>query len=247
MQSTGKRGVMNIRVLFDKLSHKSGYRTGWGVSFLIDETVLFDTGENGEWLLHNMRAMNVDIGRISTIVISHDHWDHTGGLWEFLRQKPDMTVYGCPGFSSEFKKKVQLTGARLVESGSPRDIAPGLSLSGEMPFVYKEVPMTEQALVLHSPIGISIITGCAHPGVTCMVRNVMEHFPGRKISLVTGGFHLMRQDMDTIRRAVKEFGELGIEKAGPTHCSGDDAEKVFKEAYGDNFMSVVVGDVIVTA
>lgn len=238
---------MNIQVLFDKFSRNDAYRTGWGVSFLVNETVLFDTGENGDWLLHNMEAINIDIGKIDAVVISHDHWDHTGGLWELLRRKPDMTVYGCPGFSSEFKEKVQRTGARLVESGSLRDIAPGISLSGEMPFVYKGVPMTEQALILHSPIGLSIITGCAHPGITSMVRNVMARFPDMKISLVMGGFHLMRQDMDTIRRVVEEFKELGIEKTAPTHCSGDDAEKVFKEAYGDNCMSVVVGDVIVAA
>lgn len=238
---------MNIGILFDKHAHEDIYRTGWGVSFLIDETILFDTGENGEWLLHNMKALDVDIAKISTVVISHDHWDHIGGLWDLLRKKPNMTVYGCPGFSREFKKKVQLTGARLVESGSPCDIAPGLSLSGEMAFVYKDVPMTEQALVLHSPIGLSIITGCAHPGVTNMVRNVMKQFPGKKISFVMGGFHLMRQDMDTIRHVVEEFKALGIEKTGPTHCSGDDAEKAFKDAYRDNFIPVVVGDVIVAA
>ena len=68
---------MKVKVLFDKVAGKKELITGWGVSFLIGDEVLFDTGENGEWLVKNIRELKVDIDKIKAVVISHDHWDHT--------------------------------------------------------------------------------------------------------------------------------------------------------------------------
>ena len=42
---------MQVRVLFDKQAINRNLRTGWGVSFLIDNRILFDTGENDEMLI----------------------------------------------------------------------------------------------------------------------------------------------------------------------------------------------------
>ncbi|MFA5101478.1 MAG: MBL fold metallo-hydrolase, partial [Candidatus Omnitrophota bacterium] len=78
---------MNIKVLYDKNTTNKKLHTGWGVSFLIDDTILFDTGEKGESLLENMRSLGVDINKIEAVVLSHDHWDHTGGLWDLLKMK----------------------------------------------------------------------------------------------------------------------------------------------------------------
>jgi 7,8-dihydropterin-6-yl-methyl-4-(beta-D-ribofuranosyl)aminobenzene 5'-phosphate synthase len=206
--------------------------------------VLFDTGENGEWLLENMGELAIDINKIKSIVISHDHWDHTGGLWDFLEQKPDVKVYGCPGFSEEFKQKVRISGAQLVENSNPSLINANLSVSGEIAFMYKNAPMSEQALIAHSPEGLSIITGCAHPGIITMIRKIMEQNPGRKINLVAGGFHLKDTGSDAIREIAKEFRTFGVDKAAPTHCSGDEAQKIFREIYGDRFFEILVGESI---
>ena len=81
---------MKIQVLFDKDSEDKKLHIGWGVSFLIDDKILFDTGEKGEWLLENMRFLKVSIDKIEAIVISHDHWDHWGGLWDLLKIKKDF-------------------------------------------------------------------------------------------------------------------------------------------------------------
>jgi len=78
---------MEVKTLFNNETINKDLRRGWGLSFLIDQKILFDTGENGFWLLENMRNLNVDIERIKTVVISHDHWDHTGGLWEVLKNR----------------------------------------------------------------------------------------------------------------------------------------------------------------
>jgi len=83
---------MQIKVLFNKDALNKKFHTGWG-SFLIGEKILFDTGERGDWLLENIESLKVDIDKIEVIVISHDHWDHTGGLWVLLEKKR-FKVYG---------------------------------------------------------------------------------------------------------------------------------------------------------
>jgi 7,8-dihydropterin-6-yl-methyl-4-(beta-D-ribofuranosyl)aminobenzene 5'-phosphate synthase len=62
-----------------------------GLSFLIvvkqgpnDKTFLMDTGQ-GLTLQHNMKQMKIDENHIECVVISHGHYDHTGGLIEFLK------------------------------------------------------------------------------------------------------------------------------------------------------------------
>ncbi|KAJ7287423.1 beta-lactamase-like protein [Mycena rebaudengoi] len=46
---------------------------------------LFDTGPDSQSLVRNVKAMQVPIGNISRVVLSHWHSDHTGGLLSFLQ------------------------------------------------------------------------------------------------------------------------------------------------------------------
>lgn len=71
---------MKLMVLYDNTSRIQRLQFGWGFSCLVDERILFDTGENGQSLLENMNTLHVDISKIDAVVISHEHWDHTGGL-----------------------------------------------------------------------------------------------------------------------------------------------------------------------
>jgi 7,8-dihydropterin-6-yl-methyl-4-(beta-D-ribofuranosyl)aminobenzene 5'-phosphate synthase len=247
MQSTRERGDMNIRILFDKLSQNDAYRTGWGVSFLVGETVLFDTGENGDWLIDNIGVMGVDIDKIDAVVISHDHWDHTGGLWRLLESKPSILVYSCSGFGDSFKQKVHALDGTLIETDTVAEIAPHIYVGPEIIGAYNDAPISEHALIIDGRDGISIITGCAHPSIVNMVRRIMKHFTDKKISLVMGGFHLMKEGRNRILQVIEDFKKMGVESVGPTHCSGEKAEMLFHEAYRKQFVNVVVGDVIVVA
>ena len=232
---------MRIKVLFDKGALYKKLNTGWGVSFLVDDKILFDTGEKGEWLLKNMRSLGVDIKKIEAVVISHDHWDHTGGLWEVLNKRKGLKVYSCPGFSKEFKDKAKEAQAELIEAGNLTEISQNIFITGEIPGGYHGKYMPEQAIVLKTKNGLTVITGCAHPGILKMVNKVKAKFPNEPVYFVLGGFHLMESDKRAIEIVAENFKEIGIIKAGPTHCSGEAAEGIFKKYYKRNFIPIKAG------
>jgi 7,8-dihydropterin-6-yl-methyl-4-(beta-D-ribofuranosyl)aminobenzene 5'-phosphate synthase len=232
---------MEINTIFDNETIDKKLRKGWGLSFLVGQKILFDTGENGLWLLENIRNLDIDAGRIDAVVISHDHWDHTGGLWEILKNRKGLKVYACPNFSSEFKKKVKELKGELVESDRATKIVDNIYTTGEIAGEYKGQYMPEQALVVKTDKGLAVITGCSHPGIVKMVKKVKKDFGSEKIHLVFGGFHLIDKYEPEIRSAAEELKEIGVEKVGPAHCSGYDAKLIFKEIYGDNFIPIKAG------
>jgi 7,8-dihydropterin-6-yl-methyl-4-(beta-D-ribofuranosyl)aminobenzene 5'-phosphate synthase len=66
----------------------TGILAEWGLSILIEmdsTTVLLDTGASIS-SVHNAESMGVDLSKIDRIVLSHGHYDHTGGLREMLRR-----------------------------------------------------------------------------------------------------------------------------------------------------------------
>lgn len=233
---------MRIKVLFDKTALDKDIHTGWGLSFLIGERILFDTGEKGEWLLGNMRTLGVAIDKIEAVIISHDHWDHWGGLWEMLKEKKGLKVYACLGSGKEFKDKVKELHGELIEAERTTEITRDIYITGEIPGAYHGKYMPEQAAVLKTKNGLSVITGCAHPGILKMVEKIKTKFPSDPVYLVLGGFHLMESDKRAIEIAAENFQKMGIIKAGPTHCSGDTAEEIFKKHYEGNFVAIKTGD-----
>ncbi|MCE5259147.1 MAG: MBL fold metallo-hydrolase [Chloroflexi bacterium] len=71
-----------------------------GLAVLIelnDTRMLFDTGASGTILLHNLALLNVRPADCDALVLSHGHYDHTGGLALLLEAHPGLKVYAHPG------------------------------------------------------------------------------------------------------------------------------------------------------
>jgi len=232
---------MEVRIIFNSEAVSEKLSTGWGFSCLVNNEILFDTGEKGEYLFNNMAALDIDIAQIKKVVISHDHWDHTGGLWKLLEQRKGLEVYACPNFSEEFKHKVRQLQGVLIESKEIMAIAKDIFLTGEIPGTYNNKDMPEQSFIVNTQNGISVITGCAHPGILNILEKVKSGFPNYQIHAVFGGFHLKNEKESIIEDIANKFQAMGVKKTGPTHCSGSIAENIFKRKYGDSFMFLKAG------
>ena len=122
-----------------------------GLAFLLeseDHSVLFDTGQNVA-LSHNAEKLNVDLSRIDAVVLSHGHYDHTGGLKHLLEKNaafrlvahPDVFTTKLRSIKKEKYKKIGMplkrtvlenTDVQLVLTKNTFEIAPGISTTGEI-------------------------------------------------------------------------------------------------------------------
>ncbi|MEW6557706.1 MAG: MBL fold metallo-hydrolase [Elusimicrobiota bacterium] len=158
---------MKIKIVYDNRSQE-GFKSSWGFSCLVEtkNKVLFDTGANSETLLYNMNQLKINPEEIEIVVLSHSHWDHTGGLEGFLKSNRNKAiVYQPKAFSetTEICEDIYSTGA----------------LGGFF-------SIAEQSLVVKTEKENIVVTGCAHPGLENIIDRASKL---GKIYGVLGGFH----------------------------------------------------------
>ncbi len=203
----------------------------WGLSFLIDDDILFDAFGDARVLMGNLRRFKVDIGKIQHVVISHEHWDHVEGLCFLLPQMPGLKIYLPRHADTVLKDKIRAWGGDVIEVGDPVRLKDGIYVSGEIIGRYADKDMPEQALVLEAETGLVIIAGCAHPGIQTIVNQVKRSFR-KPVHGVIGGFHLKDNSLEDIGAVADGLKGSGVEMVSPLHCTGAKAEKVFKQVFG---------------
>lgn len=233
---------LRMTILYDNYTYLDGTRTDWGFACLIEgteKTILFDTGTKPDILFHNIHKMNVDLGEVDIIVISHNHGDHTGGLLSVLDENSDVTVYLPQSVPDGFVRDVEAKGAAVVLVGDSVRVCRGVYSTGEM-----GVSIREQSLILKTSRGIVVITGCAHPGIVNIVQRAREIID-QDIPLVFGGFHLMSHSDEAVRDIIARFRELGVQKCGATHCTGDRQIELFQNAFGEDYVRMGTGRILI--
>lgn len=123
----------------------------YGFSCLVETAVgryLFDTG-GGLTIINNAERLGIDLSRLDGIILSHGHFDHTGGLKQVLEKTGSVAVYAHPDlFTRRFsshggpirnigiaweQKELELLGADFQLSKDPDKIAENILLSGCVP------------------------------------------------------------------------------------------------------------------
>jgi 7,8-dihydropterin-6-yl-methyl-4-(beta-D-ribofuranosyl)aminobenzene 5'-phosphate synthase len=137
-------------------SAKPHLKAEHGLSYFIkakiddsEVTVIMDTGTTPEALLHNVDVIGINLQDVDMIVLSHGHYDHTGGLLEALKRmkkrvpvvghptvfepklslKPHLRFIGAPFIAS----KVESAGGIPLLAADPVKIADGITTTGEVP------------------------------------------------------------------------------------------------------------------
>ena len=208
----------------------------WGVSFLIGSDVLFDTFSNGKILLNNMKKLNISPSQIKHIIISHEHFDHIGGLYHILEKNNDVSVYICKHFSQSVKEKIQSYSCKLIEIEGSQNITNSIMTTGEIQTNYKSNPLWEQAIIIMANENI-LLTGCAHPGIINILKKA-EELIQKNISTIIGGFHLIRASSNEVIDIIDTFKSHKISRIYPCHCTRKPAIKLFKKYFSDNCMKI---------
>lgn len=109
---------------------------------------IFDTGQTGLFA-DNASNLGIDLAATDHLVLSHGHFDHTGGIPRFFQEYPSPTVYAHPAVTLKRYSIKKATGPRMIgmsESSQqvlesmnvswvqePKDITDQLKLTGPIP------------------------------------------------------------------------------------------------------------------
>jgi 7,8-dihydropterin-6-yl-methyl-4-(beta-D-ribofuranosyl)aminobenzene 5'-phosphate synthase len=140
-------------------------------------------------------------------------------------------------------------GAHTEAIGATKEIAPGVFLihtisplmgdfsrahAGDPPDL---VGLRELSLALVTSKGTVLVTGCSHSGIESILRETKKVLP-KDFQLVIGGFHLLPNSASEIQQLAHTMKEdLGVRQVAPAHCTGMLAFKIFRDIYGNDFIS----------
>ncbi len=233
--------MAKFTILFDNYTADSRLHANWGFSCLVEasgRTILFDTGSEGGALFYNIYKLGIDRFAVEGVIISHNHWDHVGGLGEVLENLPGTALYIPTSFPDRFKNAARHQGAEVKEITGPTEIIPGVVSLGE-----SGDKIIEQSLLVITNKGNVLLTGCAHPGVLRIIDFATE-YAGSPPYMILGGLHLKGKSERILLEVIGGVKDRGVEKAAPSHCTGDRARDIFEEVFGDGFIEVGVGSVV---
>jgi len=226
-----------MKILFDNYCQGDTGGSLWGfAAYLGEYKLLFDTGSNGRVLLQNIQKQGIDVREIAYLFITHDHWDHIGGIDSILELNPDLTIYAPATLSKNHIRDLRTLTKEVIVIGNK-----SMHLFGEL---YSTGLLGEEdaehSLIIadESP---KLLTGCGHYGIS-EITAVANDMIGRGIRQVIGGFHLLHQSREEILLQIAQLKVLGVEKVMPTHCTGDLAIQLFAEAFGEGFSEGGVGN-----
>lgn len=229
---------INITVTYNNVPYDKDLTTSWGISIFIEgleKSILFDTGADGSILLSNMEKLGIDPKKIEIVMLSHIHMDHIGGLEAILEKNNKVYVYLPSSFSRDFKNNVRKKAKEVISVKDPIKVCKQVWSTGELGTLLKE-----QSLVIDTPKGLVVITGCAHPGIVNIVKFAKDYLK-KDVYLVLGGFHLMSYNENQVKEIIRELKALKIKKIAPSHCTGGKPIELFREAWDKNFIELGCG------
>lgn len=247
-----------------------------GLSFYIEtpkHKLLLDAGASDK-LLQNAECLKVDLSQIDTLVLSHGHYDHSGGIMAVAERNPNMQIYMQRSAGHDFyhgeryigidKKILELPGVCLLDGDYKMDeeLSVFSDIQGRRLWpkgnlvlqclkdgsLIQDTFAHEQCLVIVVEGKKLLLSGCAHNGIL----NILDCFRERyhcEPDVVISGFHMM-QKSDYTEADICNIKETARELSKlPTqfftgHCTGVQAFEIMKEIMKEQLQYVHCGDII---
>ncbi len=223
-----------------------------------DYCLLFDTGQ-GLSLKHNVKQLDLPVNRIKSIVISHGHYDHMGGLTQALELTGPVDVYLHPdALTAKFNQNGRNIGSPInnmeqlksltkdiIETRQPAEISSGIFVTGEIPRInniedtggsfYNDPELTHTDLLADDQALYIELTQGVVVLLGCGhsgVINTLDYIhklTGRPICAVIGGMHLLNASNERMKYTCKALKNYSIPYLAPNHCTGINAICYFKQ------------------
>lgn len=138
---------MQITNLIDNVSYIPELKSEHGLSYYIEtfkHKILFDTGQSSSFI-DNAKVLNIDLTQVDIVIISHGHYDHGGGLIDFLKLNHHAKVYvnqfAFNNFYSKNTEELKYIGLNQSLSHHPQIV-----------FVHSDTYVIDDTLILYSGI-----------------------------------------------------------------------------------------------
>lgn len=259
---------MKLIMLMENVTHHSKLHCEHGLSIYIEaqgHKILFDAGQTDAFI-ENAQLLGVDVSQVDLAILSHGHYDHSGGWKKFLEVNQKANIYinenAFATFISGKEKEIGipkflLDNERVIVTKDKTLLAPGLELftcnemvrkyqsdSGELYIQNKEGKELdtfshEQYLLITEGEEQILISGCSHKGIL----NITEWF---QPDVLIGGFHFKGIEMDEVGRNrldnyVRRLGDFNT-KFYTCHCTGVEQYKYLKERMKEQVEYLTTGE-----
>lgn len=277
LANVGTTRSLSILPLVDWFVDGSGLQGEPGVAWLIrtdQATILFDVGVNLDQrdpspLLANMQRLGVALADIDTLVISHDHMDHVGGL-RFARAS-SFSLSARPadlvGKRVFVPRPMKHPGVAPVVSAAPTVIARGVATTGTIAAQLYIGRVDEQALAIRvEGKGLVLVVGCGHQGLPRLLARAAQlfgddeplyaiigglHYPVPHGRMTTAGIDLQRLvafgpfRAPTMADVQRDIATLAARRPAwvslSAHDSSDEAIDAFRREFGPRYHELRVG------
>lgn len=242
--STQDTKTVKMVMIFNNIGNHGNFISRWGLSIWIegkDDAVLFDTGGESSSFWKNINNAGIDLNKLSKIVISHNHWDHYGGLPIVLEKTDYRPEVFVPMSDLEAIRSLNPK-ARLTGIEGPTRLTGNSWSTGQLAGRSRYGMIDEQSLILLQNGSIFLLTGCSHPGIVAIVEKARKMHPGKKLELIIGGFHLLEHSDEQVKEISAKLKSLRVQKLAPSHCTGEQAINIFKDQWKENFVDFSLGN-----
>ena len=214
--------MVNIKILLENSSVNEQCESAHGLSVFIkynNENILLDTGPDNKFI-KNAKLMGVDLTSVNYLFLSHNHYDHTGGINDFIEVNNSASVYIMDDINNRYYKKKYFIpvfiGTKLDKKYYSRvnHVKEDLIINNKIYFLkntatVNEKPTANKALfkkekgrivndtfdhegilVLEDNNELLIFDSCSHNGVLNIIETVKTKIPDKLIRSYTGGLHL---------------------------------------------------------
>jgi len=247
-----------LTVLVDNQATIPGMSIQHGLSIWLESgasRILFDTGLDSIFM-ENALALDIQVTTATHLLLSHGHYDHTGGVPELLNQGAHPTLVIGPeawnqrrsthpigiNWSPEILGDLTVIINRNAYNIEPGIIAINIGSRSDVALKHLKLqrlvdgqwePDTfpdEQILILRTTEGLVVITGCTHCGVDALISCVERSAGDTPIYAIIGGLHLFESTHESIMETAEKLRD--IKHVWVNHCTGPKSFNKLREILG---------------